>query len=73
VSSPRAAGAGRDPRRSLIVGTIIAAVVLALLALIVLVGIVLVFVPRRSGRDALGWSDPGPPPVAIHLPPVAAS
>ena len=68
MSAPRAAGAGRDPRRSLIVGSVIAAVVLALLALVVLVGVVIVFVPRRAGRDSLG-----PPPVAIHRLTVTAS
>ena len=58
--------AGRDPRRSLITGTVIAAVVLAVLAMIVLVGIVIVFLPRRSGRDSLG-PPAGFPPAAIHL------
>ena len=63
----------RDPRRSLIIGSVIAAVVLALLALIVLVGLVIVFVPRRSGRDALGPAPAGPPHVAIHRPTVISS
>ena len=56
----------RDPRRSLVTGTIIAAVVLAVLALIVLIGLVIVFMPRRVGRDSLG---PGPAATAapIHL------
>jgi hypothetical protein len=67
VSSPR------DPRRSLILGTLIAAVVLVLLALFVLVGIVIVFMPRRAGRDAVGPTALGPHVVAIHLLPVPPS
>jgi hypothetical protein len=65
----------RDPRRSLITGTIIAGVVLAILALVVLIGIVIVFMPRRAGRDSLGPSPsvssaallPVPSAPAIHL------
>ena len=54
----------RDPRRSLIAGTIIAGVVLAILTLIVAIGIFIVFYPRRGGRDSLGPLRPRP---AIHL------
>jgi hypothetical protein len=54
----------RDPRRSLITGTIIAGVVLAVLALIVLIGTFIVFYPRRGGRDSMGPLRPAP---AIHL------
>jgi hypothetical protein len=44
----------RDPRRSLIIGSVIAAIVLLALAAVVVVGLLLVFVPRRSARDSLG-------------------
>ncbi len=44
----------RDPRRSLIIGSAIAAAVLLALAIVVLVGVVIVFTPRRTGRDSLG-------------------
>jgi hypothetical protein len=50
----------RDPRRSLIIGTVIAGVVLALLLLVVLVGVYIVFSPRSSDRDSLAR----PPRVA---------
>jgi hypothetical protein len=56
----------RDPRRSLLIGSAIAAVVLVAMALVVLVGVVIVFRPRRSGRDSLG-PPAGSPPAAIHL------
>jgi hypothetical protein len=54
----------RDPRRSLIIGSAIAAVVLAVLALIVLIGLFIVFYPRQAGRDSLGPA--APPAAAIH-------
>ncbi len=50
----------RDPRRSLIIGTVIAGVVLALLLLVVMVGVYIVFSPRSSDRDSLGR-----PPAAV--------
>jgi len=62
----------RDPRRSLVTGAIIAGVVLAALALIVLIGIVIVFLPRRAGRDSLG-PRPGAHAPAIHRMALAAS
>ena len=54
----------RDPRRSLVIGAVIAGVALAALALVVLIGVVIVFTPRRGGRDSLG------PPPAVHAPPI---
>jgi hypothetical protein len=52
----------RDPRRSLIIGTIIAAVVLAVLAALVIIGIIIVFAPRRADEDALALV----PAATIH-------
>jgi hypothetical protein len=43
----------RDPRRSLLIGACIAGVVLAVLAALVIIGIVIVFAPRRGDQDAL--------------------
>jgi hypothetical protein len=58
---------GRDPRRSLIIGTVIAAVVLGLLALFVLVGAVIVFLPRRADRGSLGPLKPGHATAMIYV------
>jgi hypothetical protein len=54
----------RDPRRSLILGTIIAAVVLLIVLVIVVAGLLKVFLPRSSDPEGLR---PIPPAsLAIH-------
>ena len=63
---PATVEGGRDPRRSLIIGSVIAAVILAVMALVVLVGAYLVFEPRStdpqsSGRAVVVASVPRPP------------
>ncbi len=64
MSAP-SARARRDPRRSLLIGSAIAGVILLCLATLLLIAVALVFGPRRAGRDSLG-----PPPAvataAIH-------
>jgi len=47
-------GGGRDPRRSLIIGSVIAGVILAALAVVVVVGAFLVFEPRSSDPQSAG-------------------
>ena len=54
----------RDPRRSLLIGSFIAACVLAALAGLVIIGIVATFSVRRDSKG-LGPA-PGPPPVVAH-------
>jgi hypothetical protein len=56
----------RDPRRSLIIGSVIAGIVLFVLALAVLAGALLVMWPRRADRDSLGRASTPPAAVAIH-------
>jgi hypothetical protein len=46
----------RDPRRSLIIGSVIAALVLGLAAVMVLIGVYLVFAPRSTDRES--WRVP---------------
>jgi hypothetical protein len=63
---PATVEARRDPRRSLIIGSVIAAVILAVMALVVLVGAYLVFEPRStdpqsSGQAVMAASAPRPP------------
>ncbi len=69
------ASSDRDPRRSLIIGSVIAAVVLALVVLFVLIGVYLVFEPRSSDRET--WRGPRTVAAAaaapIHLVPTADS
>jgi hypothetical protein len=70
VSSP-SAPAGRDPRRSLLIGSAIAGVILLCLFTLLLIAVALVFGPRRAGRDSLGPA-PAIATAAIHPVPVAA-
>ena len=44
----------RDPRRSLIIGAVIAGVVLLVMFLLVVVGLIMVYLPRRSDPEAAG-------------------
>ncbi len=59
------ATAGRDPRRSLIIGSLIAAVILAALVVVALIGVYIAFAPRSSNRDT--W---GSPPSVVALAPI---
>jgi hypothetical protein len=52
----------RDPRRSLILGTIIAAVVLLIVLVVIVAALLKVFLPRSSDPEGVG-----PPMPAIHL------
>jgi hypothetical protein len=70
VSTP-SAHARRDPRRSLLIGSAIAGVILLCLATLLLIAVALVFGPRRAGRDSLGPS-PAAAAAAIHPVPVVA-
>jgi hypothetical protein len=60
-----AAASSRDPRRSLIIGSLIAGVVLAALVMMVLIGVYIAFAPRSSNRDS--W---GSPPSVVALAPI---
>ncbi len=55
----------RDPRRSLIIGSVIAGVILLGLAVMVMVGVYLVFEPRRGDRDSAGR-----PPTVVAFAPI---
>ena len=61
-------GSGRDPYRSLVVGTVIAGVVLAVLAVIVLIGLYIAFAPRSEDRSSLGPLRVVATAPAIHRP-----
>ncbi len=52
----------RDPRRSLILGAVIAAVVLLIVLVVVVAGLLKVFLPRSSDPEGMR-----PPTPAIHL------